>query len=99
MRLVTLAAILSAPLLMANTGGCQSNDIPSTAQIEMHIPDGLLQCPNAPRSPGRGASQGERARYIIKLYEAWKECKGDNESIERLYRQYRVQLQAFANKD
>ena len=96
MNLKVLAAVAIAPFLMAQNGGCDTNSIPTTEQIEFYIPAQMRNCPYAPKSPGRNASKAQRAVYIQQLYYAWKRCYDDNQAIDKLYEQYRGKLRAAA---
>ena len=99
MNLKVLAAVAIAPFLMAQNGGCDADTIPTTEQIEFYIPAQMRNCPYAPNSPGAGATKAQRAVYIQQLYYAWKRCYDDNQSIDRLYEQYRAKLREAARSE
>lgn len=87
--------------LMGQSGpaGCNDPDyLPSVEQIDLYIPSELRNCKYAPPSPGAGATRRQTARYIIKLYDAYKDCKGNNQKINALYEQYRYKIDKLRSK-
>lgn len=88
-----LSVVCSIPFLMANEGGCEN--VPTVEQIELNLPAAIRQCKHAPRSPGRASSKNERARYIVKLYDAWEECSGDLNTVNVLYKRWRGKVDAL----
>lgn len=70
--------------------------MPSTAQIKLYVPKHILECKDAPRSPGRGATEQQRAKYLLGLYDAWETCNGNLASVRTLYNKYRDNLKKVA---
>lgn len=92
--LVALLALTGAD----GSGGCDGEYLPTVEQIDLNIPQELRQCKYAPPSPGKNASRRATARYIVKLYDAWAECYGDNKQIDALYKQYKVKVEKLRAK-
>ncbi len=94
-RKIILGIALLAPVLMGQqSNGCNTQQLPSVAQIELEIPDELRRCPGFPKSPGKAATDKQRAVYIIELYNALAVCKGNMAARDRIYAKYRVEIQA-----
>ena len=93
-----LAVVAISPLVMANTG-CDENGVPSTVQIEYHVPAALRSCPYAPKSPGRKSSSRQRAAYISGLYHAWRRCHGNLAQRDALYAKYKNRVERFTATD
>lgn len=91
-------AVAAMPIVMGNTG-CDDNGVPSTVQINYHVPVALRNCPYAPRSPGRKSTSRQRAAYISGLYHAWKRCHGNLAQRDALYAKYRFRIEAFQGTD
>lgn len=95
--------IISAIALFAfsgadGSGGCDGETLPSVEQIDLNLPSELRTCKYAPRSPGQNATRRQTARYIVALYDAWKDCHGNNQQIDALYKQYRVKIEKLRAK-
>lgn len=94
-RWTVLLVICSIPFLMGNEGGCDGRLL-SAESVELRLPTSFRECNSAPKSPGKGATRRETARYILALYDAHRECYGDVAAINRLYSQYRIALEKAA---
>ncbi len=92
-KILTLSGLCLTGLLLT---AC-NDEIPSTAQIELRVPESILNCKHAPRSPGRNANERDRARYILALYDAWEDCHGNLNAIRPLYKKYRKRLEEVAS--
>jgi hypothetical protein len=73
-KTLTLLALCLTPFALT---ACSENQVPSTAQIKLSVPQSILNCKHAPRSPGASANAQQRARYILALYDAWEDCNGN----------------------
>ena len=93
-----IAVVALSPFVMANTG-CDDQGVPSTAQIEYHVPAELRNCPYAPRSPGKGSTSRQRAAYISGLYHSWRRCHGNLAARDALYAKYRSRVMKFTAAD
>lgn len=88
--------LLMIPLVLFLTG-CNKS-LPSTAQINLRLPEAIRQCPGIPVSPGKRATEKQRAVYIIALYYTAKKCKGNLGAVDRIYKVYRKRLERIANR-
>lgn len=94
-KFLIASVIVGSTLFVA---ACDENGVPSTAQIEYYVPSELRSCPYAPRSPGRKASNRQRAAYISGLYHAWKRCHGNLSQRDALYTKYKSRIERFINQ-
>lgn len=97
MRKALLAACL-VPFLMGNNGGCETTQMPTMQQIQLHLPQSIRECKYAPKSPGMKATNRQKAEYLVKLYDAWKECHGDLATVNRLYEQWLAEVNRLENR-
>lgn len=93
-------AVMTVGLMgQAGPAGCNDPDyLPSIEQIDFYLPSELRTCKYAPPSPGANATRRQTARYIVKLYDAYKDCKGNNQKIDALYEQYRGKIDKLRAK-
>jgi len=84
-----LAMGMAATFAIAQTAGCNQQGLPTVEQINFYLPSEVRNCPYAPPSPGKNATKKQTARYIIKLYSAWKQCHSDVQTVNKLYVQYK----------
>lgn len=93
MRKRVILAVLVAPFVMAADGdsGC-SQPVPTNRQIELNIPDSILNCPTAPKNPGASATKRQTAEYLVKLYAAWEGCGGNLNTAKRIYRKWQAEV-------
>jgi hypothetical protein len=84
--------VVAATLFLAGCNQPQVFYVPTTQQISFYLPSNFYTCPYAPASPGARATRAQRARYIQRLYYAWKRCYNNNRQVDRLYNQYRGRL-------
>lgn len=99
MKKVVLAVALCAPVLMGadGSGGCDG-PLPTSEQIKLNLPEEVLNCPYAPKSPGANASREQTAIYLLQLHAAWKNCNGDVRDVNRLYRKWQAEVAARESK-
>ena len=98
MKAALIAAIVGLSVIL---GGCQTTSqpaVPSLSQINYYVPSQVRNCRNAPKAPGRYAGNKRRAQYIVKLYRAWRSCKGSIRTRNRLYNEYRKRLRGIKRK-
>jgi hypothetical protein len=48
----------------------------------------LLECEEAPAVPDSEGLQSDVARYILKLYEAHQDCRGNLKSVNKLLNEF-----------
>jgi hypothetical protein len=85
-------AALSLSVLLA---GCAGGSLPSAEQVQLYLPENIRKCPNLP-APPKAQTNRATAGYIIRLHTAAKACGANMATVDRIYRQYRTQLQRIA---
>lgn len=90
----TPLAAVSAMFLAVSTQvpGCTPQDLPTVAQINLHLPKSIRTCPYAPKSPGSKATKKQVAKYLLELYNAWEECHGDLKTVNKLYGKWKKKV-------
>lgn len=80
-------SVFAATMLAVTTQvpGCTEADLPTVAQINLHLPKEIRTCPHAPKSPGAKASKKVVAKYLLELYNAWEQCHGNLKTVDKLY--------------
>lgn len=88
-----LTLVVLSPVMMGQTNnGCTDAPLPTVEQINLYLPKEIRTCPHAPKSPGRGATRRQTAKYIAELYNAWEICHGNVKDIDRLYRKWQSEV-------
>lgn len=92
MSLKVVVVAVTPIMVLAQNAGCSTKNVPTVEQINLNLPSKIRKCKYAPKSPGKGASKKARARYIIKLYNAWEDCSGKLSTVNKLYRKWQRQV-------
>lgn len=90
MKLFSVATVLF--IAAQAVGSCSQQDFPTAEQINFRLPSSIANCPYAPKSPGRGASKKQVARYIVRLYNAWEICHGNLNTVRGLHVKYKARV-------
>ena len=88
MKLYSTFAMAFAVLVLAQASSCSQDNFPTADQVYLNLPEEIRNCPYAPKSPGKKATKKQTAVYIAGLYDAWEQCHGDVQVVNKLYKQY-----------
>lgn len=74
--------------------GCATVNGPTNYQIELNIPDSVLQCVDTKsiKNPGSKATKRQTAIYITKLHAGLRDCGANMTTVNRLYKGWKSKV-------